>query len=104
MKMDNEVMAMSKQAQAREAIWKERGKKQEAEYYQVLKQVQEICAMTHQDGESMKVALKGELHVLGRENVELKDEVNRLAEQVLLLDIQKKEAEAIRRSEIMVSG
>ena len=103
MKMENEVMAMSKQAHAREAMWKERGKKQEVEYYQVLKQVQEICAMTHQDGESMKVALRGQIAILNGENGELREEVNRLAEQVLLLDHQRKDMEATRQSEIVVS-
>lgn len=100
---DNEILAMSKQSQAREMLWKDKFKRREEESRVRAQELMEMSLMTREEADTVQYELKEQLR--GRDELvgELKAEVNRLAEQVLDLEHQKKEMEDYKQSELLVS-
>lgn len=100
---DNEILAMSKQSQAREMLWKDKFKRREEESRVRAQELMEMGLMMREEADTVQFELKEQLR--GRDELvgELKAEVNRLAEQVLDLEHQKKEMEDYKQSELLVS-
>lgn len=100
---DNEILAITKHSQAREALWKDRIKRQDVEFEGRMKEVQEMCLMAREEADMVEVELGCQLQEREGMIGELKTEVNRLMEQVLDLEHKIAEMEEYKQSELLVS-